>query len=396
MRLTVRTKLFGGFSAVLVLTILVGVVAVTKMRSITDSAEYLGTNAVPSVELAGKVNTATSDFRIAQLGHVIADTPATMREREEQMQATGAEIDALLKRYGSMVSDAKDRELYTTVKDGWAQYVQRTDAFLPLSRRMETAKAIAILDAQNRDLFKQVSDDATAWADYNRKLSDDFTRDAQDGASAATTLTVALLIGAMLLGAAIAFLLARAITGAVGQVLRAADGLAGGDVEQDVDVRTNDELGDMAKSFGRLIAYLREMAGHADRVAQGDLTQPVTPRSERDVLGVAVRDMRDNLSTVVADISHSSQVLSAASQEMASTSEEAGRAVGEIAQAVSDVAQGAERQVRSVEQAKDATEQVTEVTRSSAESAARTVEVAEEARRVAAEGADAVVHRPRR
>ena len=112
-----------------------------------------------------------------------------------------------------------------------------------------------------------------------------------------------------------------------------------------------------------------------EAIAEGDLTQavvPVTPelaRTTNDEIGdvaEAVGDIRNStvasvtaynatreqLASMIGEISNNAQTVSAASEQMASTSDETGRAVGEIANAVGDVAQGAERQVRMVEAAR--------------------------------------------
>jgi methyl-accepting chemotaxis protein len=102
----------------------------------------------------------------------------------------------------------------------------------------------------------------------------------------------------------------------------------------------------MGDAFGDMIEYLQENAAVARRIAEGDLTVDVHPRSERDVLGTAFVQMSDSLRLTIGDVGRTASTLSAASQQMATTSEEAGRAVAEIASAVSDVAQGAERQAR--------------------------------------------------
>ncbi|HWK30234.1 MAG TPA: methyl-accepting chemotaxis protein [Solirubrobacter sp.] len=204
--------------------------------------------------------------------------------------------------------------------------------------------------------------------------------------------TALLLIGLVLLlaSAAAIYWFARRITRPIVAVAEAAERVAEGDVDVEVHVKGHDELARLGTSFQRTVDYLRDMAGHADRIAQGDLTQEVEPRSDSDVLGVAVRDMRRRLAQLVGKVSESSRVLTSASREMASTSEEAGRAVGEIAAAVSDVAQGAERQVRAIEAVKHTTQEVGEATSSSAQSAQETASAAADARRLATEGQHAV------
>ena len=203
-----------------------------------------------------------------------------------------------------------------------------------------------------------------------------------------TTLLTSLLL-LLGVGAAIwwfAVRLARPIVA----VTEAAERVSQGDVDVAIEVKGRDELARLGTAFQNTVDYLQEMAGHADRIAQGDLTHEVEPHSAKDRLGVAVRDMRSKLAGLVSAVSASSQLLNTASQEMASTSEEAGRAVGEIASAVSDVARGAERQVRAIEAARTATAEVGEATTSSAESAQQTAVAAAEARQIAAEGQHAV------
>ncbi|MEA2384506.1 MAG: methyl-accepting chemotaxis protein, partial [Solirubrobacteraceae bacterium] len=141
--------------------------------------------------------------------------------------------------------------------------------------------------------------------------------------AAAKRLVIVLLLLALIAASAIAFFVVRAIMRGVRQVLVAAEGIAEGDLDQHVDVATRDEIGRMAGAFGRMVDYLRESAGVAARVADGDLTVEVTPRSPRDVLGNAFARMITQLRDLAGKLSGSAQSLSAASQQMATTSEEA-------------------------------------------------------------------------
>jgi methyl-accepting chemotaxis protein len=171
--------------------------------------------------------------------------------------------------------------------------------------------------------------------------------------------TLMIIIGAvaLLIAGFIGFLLARGIKKPADEMVTAARGLAEGDVDQDVTLRSRDELGQMADAFRGVIDYQRELAGAARRVADGDLTVEITPKSEKDQLGGAFQTMVGNVRTVVGQMSVTASSLSDASQQMANTSEEAGRAVGEIAHAVGEVAAGAERQVRTVDSARQSAEE---------------------------------------
>jgi methyl-accepting chemotaxis protein len=207
--------------------------------------------------------------------------------------------------------------------------------------------------------------------------------------SGARTLIIALVLIAIAIGGTLALLIARGIVGGVAQVLKASDGIAGGEVDHTIDVKSGDEIGAMGQAMQRTLAYLKEMVRHAERIAAGDLTVEVQPKSERDALGNAFATMVASLRELVGKMSTTAESLSASSQQMASTSQEAGKAVGEIAAAVSDVAHGAERQVRVVESARQATQDVSTAIGESAENAQETAKAAELAREIAQQGVEA-------
>jgi methyl-accepting chemotaxis protein len=181
------------------------------------------------------------------------------------------------------------------------------------------------------------------------------------------------------------------LTGAVRTMVRVAEGIAMGDVEQEIAADGRDELSALARAFGRMIAYLRTAAEGAERIARGDLTERVEPASDRDALGIAFGRMTDDLRTLVGDVAGSAGRLGQASREMADASAETGRAVEEIARAAVDVADGAREQVAAVDRSRDTTEAMAGSSHDSSSRAASTREAVEQALDVAREGERALI-----
>ncbi|WP_139838415.1 cache domain-containing protein, partial [Palleronia marisminoris] len=76
--------------------------------------------------------------------------------------------------------------------------------------------------------------------------------------------------------------------------------LADGDLSVEVaETKQRDEVGLLSTSARRMIGSLREMSRAAESIAAGDLRADVTPRSDDDRLGIALRDMVIKLREVI-------------------------------------------------------------------------------------------------
>ena len=131
----------------------------------------------------------------------------------------------------------------------------------------------------------------------------------------ATRLT--LIIGALALLAALApGLRARPPPHAAAwcALSRAAEALAEGDVDHELSVEGRDEVGRTAAALASMVDHLRALAGAADRVAAGDLTVDVSPRSERDRLGAAFAGLVAELRAAVSQMSRSATSVAGASR----------------------------------------------------------------------------------
>ncbi len=126
------------------------------------------------------------------------------------------------------------------------------------------------------------------------------------------------------------------------------------------DLRAKDEMGQMAAAFQELAHYLSGLAAAAGRLAQGDLTQTVTPRSEHDELGRAFQNMTVDLRALVRQVAESADNMSQAAGQITAVADQAGRSAGQIGVVVRQVADGADCQADSAAQTAQAVAQVSQ------------------------------------
>jgi len=173
----------------------------------------------------------------------------------------------------------------------------------------------------------------------------------------------------------------RELTG----VARAA---AEGDLEVANEMDRRDELGDLAQAFADMATHQREMVAMAQRVAGGDLTSPVVPASDRDALGIALRDMTLGLTDVVERLASTSGDLSRSAGSLVEGSGQTEAAMNEIARATEDVANGAERQVAAVAATSDVTASMAATAATGAQDARDASDAATAARESARHGTE--------
>src|SRR3954447_21768633 len=176
------------------------------------------------------------------------------------------------------------------------------------------------------------------------------------------------------------------------EISHAANSIADGDLQPDVHLLVHDfdEVGRSAGAVQRMLGELRVIAGHAGRVAEGDLSGELTPRSERDELRRSLAAMTAGLRGMVTDLSQAAETVAEVSSRVVVDAGEAGRAVDEIARAVGEVASGAERQVAAVVEVRGLSTNVAHATQESANGAPDAAEQAGRARELAHAGASAV------
>jgi methyl-accepting chemotaxis protein len=193
----------------------------------------------------------------------------------------------------------------------------------------------------------------------------------------AVRLSLALLVLGLLIALAMAVILVRSITLPLATATSAAKQLAVGDLDIQFDIRGSDEMAQMLNALASVVDTTRLMANHAERLAAGDFTFVVTPRSERDVQAVAFSKMVQKLTQTISDVRDgAAAVTSAASQVSAS------------AQALS---QGTNSQASSVEETTASLEELNASISGNAENSRQTEEIASRSAKEAEDSARIVV-----
>jgi methyl-accepting chemotaxis protein len=183
------------------------------------------------------------------------------------------------------------------------------------------------------------STDALDVADAENKMLVDAANTSDDTASKLTILFsfISTLI-ALGLGIVIAFRTARSITEPLTNLMKVARLIGDtGDLEHTIELKQDDEIGELARTFAKMVAYLKEMAAVSESLAGGDLTVEVKPRSTHDTLGNAFARMVDGLAGLVRSVRDASSQVASASNQVASASDDSAKIGLQASSAIDEV-----------------------------------------------------------
>ena len=172
-------------------------------------------------------------------------------------------------------------------------------------------------------------------------------------------------------------------------LVRAANGVAGGNLDVDIPPSGGDEVGEVASALKQVAAYLHRISDHAALAADGDLTGQIALESDHDLPGKNFNRMMGNLKSLVHELKNEADQLQRASENLAVSSAHTGNAtsqisttiqqiaggvssstesisrtaasIDEMSHAIDGIAKGAQEQARAVNQAASFTSQLTEV-----------------------------------
>jgi methyl-accepting chemotaxis protein len=333
-------KLYVGFGSVLVILVLLLVVNLfAGLRE--RSARLDASNALESVRTIEAVRYQIMLNRLSLNNYLLSGDPRD----EERVNKGLNDISEAIKRGQSQAVTNNLRTALTQVENTEANWADNFAKPLLAKRHQVDSGDATVSDLQifylQKDPGSWLVKSSTVLDRTNQEIGRSLDETSASAASASTTSTTATIGGtlfALLLGLLVAFYTAKSITDPLTHLITVARQIAdSGDLDQNLDIQRNDEIGALATTFNNMVAYLKEMAAVSMAVAEGDLTVEVAPRSRRDTLGNAFLRMSHGLQDLVRTTRDSAAQVSAGSNQVAGAADESAKVSVQASSAIEEV-----------------------------------------------------------
>jgi methyl-accepting chemotaxis protein len=374
--MSIRTKVLGAFSAVLLATAGLGLFAIDRLSAVNEVAVDVRDNFFGSVTYLGDVAKQSERFRLKRAYVLLATDPAEIVKYETELNATEAARDKAWQAYLPTVDSGEERELANAIEQDWAAYKtagQATRSALADGRKDDATKLF--LTGDSRATFDKLRADTDKDLAYNVTAGKRATDEGATIYASARNLVFGVLALATALALFAGYTLISTVSRPIRRMTDAMGRLANRELSTEIaGIGRKDEIGQMAAA----VQVFKDGLIEADRLATEQKLEQArkeariklvdnyiaefdhSVRSALDMLASASTEMNTtagSMASVAEETSRQATAVSAASeqtsanvQSAASASEEMAASVSEISRQVTQAAEVAGQAVKEAAQ----------------------------------------------
>lgn len=372
---TIPEKIAAAFGVITLVLCGMAWFSASQFGTMNAALSYVSEDLVPKLAAAQQMDTATSDFRIAESQHILAIQPADMRAAEQKMAAANAIIQKNYAFLDRTLKRPEARQLLSRFHRQWLAYMGEHQTLIGLSRLNRNNDATNVMRGRSQTLFDQLSDDIGALAIFETKLVVEQRQVAADLHTRVIMLLAVVVLIACAALVAILLMLVQQIARPVRVVTAGLTALAGGDMRSiALDEDRRDEVGQLAAALTNLRTQL--MAADAAKLAQTGLIvssvgAALSRLAEGDLVSRLDSDLDGPFATIKSDFNRAADALQAAMSQVSISTGGIINGAADIRQASDDLSQRTEQQAASLEETAAAMDEITTAVRTTAQQAGR-------------------------
>jgi methyl-accepting chemotaxis protein len=247
-RLSIRTKLLGGFGLVITLLCVLGAASLYATSSLSHSANQLAQNWLVSVRHLGAYAVALGQVRQTELALQLFDEPAQRAARLERLAPLLQSMQRSWSSYAALIDGPEERRLADDVRAQEAAYMPLHREVIALLAANDDAGALRAFSGARRQYDAFVAA-VERLSQFNAEQAGLETAAVDRLSRAVSWSLVALMTLAIVVAVGIALMLGRSIAARIGHLAAAMGQLARRDYGFTLDeARDHDEIGELARA----------------------------------------------------------------------------------------------------------------------------------------------------
>ena len=300
MNLTIKSKLLGGYIIILVLLIFMAFFMTGKFSESNQRLLNIVDVSSKKINLSNEVMIEVLEATRHEKNIILEKEPIKKDYYKDRIYKALETIDIKTTELQGLV-DEKGKIILNEFTTIWTSYKSDLNEIILLAMKNEDEKAFKISIDKGLKVRDAAINELGKLIDKNEKS---IQRDKEENNAAyntALSLIIALIIAGIVLAVIISYWIIQSITKRISAIAKEAEKIASREFTNDkLEDNTNDELKPIFNSLISINESFREVTDNANNVASGDYAVDLAPRSDKDVLGNALKMMTRSLRETTA------------------------------------------------------------------------------------------------
>ncbi len=264
--LRLSRKLFLGFGFVLLMLFGVNIFSIHQMNILKLEIDNFNNQWLPSALAISALNLNTSDLRRSQLQYAFTFDDQARQELANSMISIIDRINENLDTYARLKQQKgeieelleEEKNLFKGFETDWETYQDLSFTIFRLSRENKQIEAYELLDGQTKIIYRDINAKLQKLLSFYKEEVIEGAKNADLVFQATKKLITSLVVVTIILSTLFVMWLVRWIKYPIRQLEKGAKKVAEGDLSVQLDIQSEDEIGNLTNSFNLMTKSLRE------------------------------------------------------------------------------------------------------------------------------------------
>jgi CheY-like chemotaxis protein len=300
MNQSIKAKLLGGFSIILLILIAVAFFMMNQLAETNNRLENLVDISSKKVNISQEILIDVLNVGRHEKNLMLEKDMPKKESYRSKMNEVLSVIDKKIPLLQELV-DEKGKKDVIDFKTLWGKYKTDLDEIVELVMKNENDKAFEISITKGFNTREEITDIMERIIDRNEKSMADDKIKSVERYESSLNLIIILIISGLIIAIAISYWIIQGITKRISFIAKEAEKIASREFTiEKLEDKTKDELKPIFNSLININESFREVSENANNVASGDYAIDLTPRSDKDILGNALKKMTHSLRETTA------------------------------------------------------------------------------------------------
>lgn len=318
LNLKTSVKLISAFAAVALILAAVGVYALSNLSMLNGNVKETYENNLVSVRDLSAAQINYQMMRVAIREMSMSEEKGTKDKLSADIDQYKQEIEEHISSYRNTKTTKAEQDELKTFEASYAAYIKLFDQARQLTYQADPNVFRQFLENQLNPAGTKMRGSLTKLIDMNIEIAEATYKESGSAYSSARNVTIAVIVIAFLFSIFLGYYIAGSIANPLARIVDLVSKVAQGDLREQADIDTKDEVGQLSRSVNDMIHNLQSLIGG---VVQS--SQSVAAASE--------------------EISASTEEIAGSSTNQAQSAQHITDLFNELSSAINSVAQGAEQ-----------------------------------------------------